>query len=284
MPDVQYPDEPNANPSAIRIEDLLAGDDAPVPAVREGLPRSFRMRADKHYVEMLDSPPPGDVKSSSTPSPSAKETARATSVENAEAVAAAVRAGSALEQSLAALRTSTTLLANRGGLASTVAAGLIRAEAWRATCLLQVSRFLRGEIAPSLKSVQASAVLEQVLDAIDAERRLRGITVERRVNLGDGRIVTDEQLIVGALSGFLMTMIGGIEATDDGITVTAESRGQDVTFIFALHNEGIEWVRHVDGFTRVVAGIGGTVALRGETPSRVSVTFPGSRTSRERPT
>ena len=60
MPDVQYPDDPISNPSAIRIEDLLGADDdaassPPVP-VREGLPRTFRMRADKHYVEMLDTP------------------------------------------------------------------------------------------------------------------------------------------------------------------------------------------------------------------------------------
>ena len=59
MPDVQYPDDPISNPSTIRIEDLLATDEttaAEQAPVREGLPRSFRMRADKHYVEMLDSP------------------------------------------------------------------------------------------------------------------------------------------------------------------------------------------------------------------------------------
>ena len=300
MPDVQYPDD--SSPSSIRIEDLLATDDTPSPAppaVREGLPRSFRMRADKHYVEMLDSPRPGDAKSSNStsavPAPSANETARATNDEppgpsqglhrsqeaaqNAEAVAAAVRAGSALEQSLSVLRTSTTLLANRGGLASSVAASLIRAEAWRATCLLQVSRFLRGEIAPTLKSVQASAVLEQVLDAVDAERRLRGISFERRINLGDGRIVTDEQLLVGALSGLLMAMISGSEAADAVVVVSAETRGHDVTFTFTARDENGDWACQLAGFTRVVSGIGGVAALPADSSSRVSVTFAAARSS-----
>ena len=280
MPDVQYPDDP-PTPPAIRIEDLLATDEAasPAPTVREGLPRSFRMRADKHYVEMLDSQPPGDAKSPSVAPPLAIEIPRATvESQDAEAVAAAVRAGSALEQSLSALRTSTNLLGNRGGLASTVAASLIKAEAWRATCLLQVSRFLRGEIVPSLRTVQASVVLEQVFDAVDAERRLRGITVDRRVNLGEGPIVTDEQLLVGALSGFLMAIIGGMEASDGVITVAAESRGQDVTFTFTAGTEVGELARQVAGFTRVVAGIGGTVALT-ENSRRVSVICPASRSA-----
>ena len=237
------------------------------------------MRADKHYVEMLDTPRPGDAKSSTTnvPAASANETARATAEgQDAEAVAVAVRAGSALEQSLSALRTSTNLLSNRGGLASSVAASLIRAEAWRATCLLQVSRFLRGEIAPSLRSVQASAVLDQVLDAVDAERRLRGIHFERLVTLGELRIVTDEQLLVGAMSGFLMAMIGGNETADAVVIVSAEARGQEVTFTFNGGNEGGDWVRQAAGYTRVVAGIGGTATLPADSSSRVSVAFARS--------
>lgn len=285
VPDVHYPDEPVPNPSSIRIEDLLAADQSSPPAtppVREGLPRSFRMRADKHYVEMLDAPQPAAAKESpvaspvaSTPTDPATEGARETRDE--EAIAAAARAGHDLAQSLSALRASSNLLNDRGGLASTVAANLIRAEAWRATCLLQASRFLRGEIAASSRSVQARATLDQALEAIEPERRLRAVVIDRRISVGDRRIATDEQLLVVVLSGLLMTMIARTEAEDAIVTISAEPRGNDVVFTFTPGADTDPyWPRQADrlGFTRVVAGIGGRVTIPSPESDRVCLTFP----------
>jgi hypothetical protein len=280
-PDVHYPDEPVPNPSTIRIEDLLAADQsspAATPTVREGLPRSFRMRADKHYVEMLDAPQPATAKESPVaPTPMAPTTDAVRETGDEDAIAAAVRAGHDLAQSLSALRASSTLLNDRGGLAATVAANLIRAEAWRATCLLQASRFLRGEIAASSKPVHARAVLDQALDAIEAERRLRAVVIDRRMSLGDRRIETDEQLLVVALSGLLMTMIARTEAADAVVTISAEPRGNDVAFTFTPTAETDPyWARQAErlGFTRVVAGIGGRVTIPTPEADRVCLTFP----------
>jgi ParB-like chromosome segregation protein Spo0J len=39
------------------LEHLRIGDDPPIVPAREGLPPRYRMRADAHYVEQLDSPP-----------------------------------------------------------------------------------------------------------------------------------------------------------------------------------------------------------------------------------
>src|SRR5688572_14013831 len=140
VPDVQYPDD-LSNPSTIRIEDLLASDAADAPStetpVREGLPRSFRMRADKHYVEMLDGPPqrPAATEASSSAHPAGT---RAPDAIASTVDVAAAQASRDLAQSLSALRACTNLLSDRGpALTSSVAANLIRAEAWRATCLLQ---------------------------------------------------------------------------------------------------------------------------------------------------
>jgi hypothetical protein len=281
-PDVLYPDEPVPNPSTIRIEDLLAADHSVPPAtppVREGLPRSFRMRADKHYVEMLDTPQPAAVNESPVaPAPMAEAPQAARDVRDDEASAAAVRAGIDLAQSLSALRASSSLLNDRGGLAATVAGNLIRAEAWRSTCLLQASRFLRGEISPSSRSVQARAVLEQALDAIEAERRLRALVIDRDMNLGDRRIATDEQLLVIALSGLLMTMIARTETPAAVVTVSAEQRGNDVVFSLTPGADtDRDWTRDAErlGFTRVVAGIGGRVTTPSTEPGgRVCVAFP----------
>ena len=233
VPDVQYPDDPLSNPSAIRIEELLAGEEetsesSDAAPVREGLPRTFRMRADKHYVEMLDAPPRSAAKesSASTATPAPQE-----EVVDAAALAA-VQAGRDLAQSLAALLASTNLLSDRGpGLASTVAANLIRAEAWKSTCLLRVARFLRGELLPAPKPVRAQAIVDQLLKSIEPERRLRGVTIESRISVGDRSLSVDEDLFVAALSGLLLTTIGLTEEPSPlTVTVSAEAKGSDVIF------------------------------------------------------
>jgi hypothetical protein len=235
VPDVQYPDDPLSNPSAIRIEDILGGEEEttessnPAP-LREGLPRTFRMRADKHYVEMLDTPARSAAKETSvtTASPPAPREEDAVDA----AALAAVQAGRDLAQSLAALLASTSLLSDRGpALASTVAANLIRAEAWKATCLLRVARFLRGELLPAPKPIRAQVIVDQLLKSIEPERRLRGVTIDSRISVGDRSLSVDEDLFVAALSGLLMTTIGLTEEPSAfTVMLTAESKGSDVAF------------------------------------------------------
>ena len=284
MPDVQYPDDPISNPSTIRIEDLLATDEtaaAEQAPVREGLPRSFRMRADKHYVEMLDSP----AARGETRPPRSADTAKATAAESSAkddgTATAAAQAGRDLAQSLAALRACTNLLSDRGpALASAVAANLIRAEAWRATCLLQTSRFLRGELIPAPKSVSTHAVVDQVLRSIEAERRLRGISVDEQVTVGDSRVAVDEELMVGALSGLLLATIAlQDEQAPLTLTVAVESHAEEVVFkvsqgqVRASSNWSTDSLL-VAAAARIVAASGGrlaVVSLTAGTDVRVSL-------------
>ena len=240
MPDVQYPDDPISNPAALRIEDLLGADDdaappSPAEPVREGLPRTFRMRADKHYVEMLDTPSPRSASESPAPATSSTRRTEAATTPVDPTAVAAVQAGRDLAQALSALRASTNLLSDRGpALASTVAANLIRAEAWRATCLLQTARFLRGEISPAPKPVQAQAIIGQVLKSIEPERRLRGISIEERIDVGDVRVQADEDLLVNALSGLLMATIAlADDQSPFAVTASAGRRGDEVVVAIA---------------------------------------------------
>lgn len=231
MPDVQVPDDPTPDPSALRIEDLLASDDTEAargaPPAREGLPRSFRMRADKHYVEMLDAPAPRTGAEAPLVSRRAQPTADP-AVD--EAARAARDAATEMAQALAALRASTNLLSDRGaGLAATVAPHLIRAELWRATCLLQGSRFLRGELTLSPRPVRAREILDAALTAIGPERRLRAVALDERLEVGDQRILADEELLVCAVSGLLTATIGLLDGRPDAaIAVSAETVGQEV--------------------------------------------------------
>ena len=271
MPDVQYPDDPLSNPSAIRIEDILGGEEESAESpdaapVREGLPRTFRMRADKHYVEMLDTPPqrPTGKEPSVTPA------AAVGHEESIDAGAlAAVQAGRDLAQSLAALLASTNLLSDRGpALASTVAANLIRAEAWRATCLLRVARFLRGELLPAPKPVRAQAIVDQLLKSIEPERRLRGVAIDARVSVGDRVLSVDEDLLLTALSGLLMATIGLTEEPSAfTVTVTAEAKGSDVVFGISQNQAPApsNWTTGgaLTSGTRIVAAFKGRVTANG---------------------
>ncbi len=277
---MQFPDEPVSSPSAIRIEDLLAADDAPaqpvVPA-REGLPRSFRMRADKHYVEMLDAPPP--KVETAEPTVSAPRTAEPEDADP-EATAAAIQAGRDLAQSLAALRASTNLLSERTpALASTVAANLIRAESWRASCLLQVSRFLRGEIVAAPKPVRVQRIFDEIFKSIEPERRLRSLVVEERISVADSRIIADEELLICALSGLLMATAGLTEEPTFAITVTAELRGTDVICSIAQDqvrppsNWRTDWA--AAGAARVLATCNGRLAMGAtSTGTEIRITIP----------
>jgi hypothetical protein len=271
VPDVQYPDDPISNPSTIRIEDLLATDEtaaAEQAPVREGLPRSFRMRADKHYVEMLDSPAARAEARPQRGADAAKATAAESSAKEDGTATAAAQAGRDLAQSLAALRACTNLLSDRGpALASAVAGNLIRAEAWRATCLLQTSRFLRGELIPTPKSVLTHAVVDQVLRSIAAERRLRGISVDEQVTVGDSRVVIDEELMVGALSGLLLATIAlQDEQAPLTLTVAVESHAEEVVFkvsqaqVRASSNWSTDSLL-VAAAARIVAASGGRLAV-----------------------
>jgi hypothetical protein len=270
VPDVQYPDDTSSNPSTIRIEDLLATDEASpstgqVPA-REGLPRSFRMRADKHYVEMLDSPAPrpdGRQPTADTPSVAVPESAA-----EAATAMASVQAGRDLAKSLAALRACTNLLSDRGpALASAVAGNLIRAEVWRATCLLQTARLLRNEIVPVPKPVATHAIVDQIVKSIEPERRLRGITLDEQVSVGDSRITVDEELMVGALSALLLATIAlQDEQAPLTVTLAVESHAAEVVFKVAQGQQRApsDWRTEsllIASAARLVAASGGRMAV-----------------------
>jgi hypothetical protein len=244
------------------------------------------MRADKHYVEMLDSPAPraeGRQQPAGDAPPASVSDSVARAIE--PAADAAAQAGRDLAQSLAALRTCTHLLSDRGpALASAVAANLIRAEAWRATCLLQASRFLRGEIAPAANSVSTLAIVDHVLKAIEPERRLRGVTVDDQISVGESRIAVDEELMVGALSGLMLATIAlQDEQAPLTVTLAVESHAAEVVFMVAQGQVRAPSAWAADSLpvaaaARLVAASGGRLAVVSTGPGTdVRVSLPRDR-------
>jgi len=279
VPDVQYPDDSRSN-SPIRIEEILTGDEETpsAPPVREGLPRTFRMRADKHYVEMLDTLP-----QRSTDAEAASATSRQSDTSRGDIDAgleASIAAGRDLAQSLATLRTSTNLLTDGGpALAATVAANLIRAEAWRATCLLKVAQFLRGELTPTLRIVRARAIAEQVIASIEPERRLRGVTLDAQMDVGESVLSADGDLLVTALSGVLMaTMALAPDPSEFVVVFSAETRGAEVIFTIAQDQARVpsNWISEAVGAAaeRIITSSKGRLAIATSTGSEVRATVP----------
>ena len=76
--------------------------------------------------------------------------------------------------------------------------------------------------------------MDQVLKSIEPERRLRGISIDERIAVDDSRIVVDEELMVGALSGLLLATIAlQDDQSEFVVTMRAEARGGEVVFSVA---------------------------------------------------
>jgi hypothetical protein len=295
--------------STVPVEDILTSCEAGEPApAREGLSPTFRMRADKHYVDFLDALPPSfnielvpvrkieprghdraepdpalvesirrhgvlqplivqtrngrfrllagekrlaaaiaaglrDVPCTSrqVDDEVARELAAAANLFVGEgdrasrkttADAAGVEAGSELGRSLSALGLCANLLADPGSaFTQSVAANLMRAEIWRATCLLQALRVLRAEGPVSRKRVAVQGLVTRVLESVEPERRLRGVILNRQVNLSHSKIHADEQLLLCGLSGLLMATFGLVEGANAQVSVLARlDPGGDFNF------------------------------------------------------
>ena len=281
------------------------------PAPREGLPATFRMRADAHYVDWLDaSPPPARMeviavgrierRDGAQPEPPAalvesirrygvlqplivqsrqgrlrvvsghKRLAAATAAglrevpclvrdvddESADRIAAAANvfaavseaesakpaddstsadAGIELARSLANLQRSASLLTDPASeFTYGVGTNLMRAEIWRATCLLQSVRFLRGELPVARRRLAVQPLVGRVLQVVEPERRLRGVGLNRQLTLSHSRIQGDEELLVCALSSLVSATFGLVDGADAQVTVLARlDPGGDFVFSVA---------------------------------------------------
>jgi hypothetical protein len=136
---------------------------------------------------------------------------------------------------LSALTTCTTLLTNAvSELTRDVAADVVRAELWRATCLHQFVRLLRSEIPVRCTPTPVQSLVARVLEAIEPERRVRGVLINRQLTLSHGRIDTDEDLLVCALSSLLVATFGLVHGRTAEVTVLGRlDPGGDFTFSVA---------------------------------------------------
>lgn len=201
-------DDPQESTLSSFDDFLPSGESEPPPSrFREGLPSGYRMRADAHYVEQLETARP-------LPSAAPRRTT---------APGSATSEGDVLT-SLHAISSCAALVDDEvTGLTRRVATSLIRAEAWRSTCLLQASRILRQGIAPTRRSTSVRRLVSRVVESVEHERRLRGVQMDTLVSVADSHtVIGQEDTLVFVLSGLtLLTIELAATASDGSVLIAA---------------------------------------------------------------
>ncbi len=193
----------------------------PQTPLREGLPPTYRMRADSHYVDLIEGRATQSQKTSATPAPVHDATPRAT-----ESADPTLHAGSDLAQALATLTGCAALLSDApSDLSRAVVSDLIKAEAWRASALLHATRVVRRELSITRSAVSVAGMLDKVMSGFQPERRVRALSIDARSTLPYGAVVVgDEQMMTGAISCAVLATLAVVRNVPDArVTVSATS-------------------------------------------------------------
>lgn len=184
---VVFPDD-EADPPADEFGEPSTEDDAgPVPR-REGLPPSFSMRHEPHYVDALFEPRPA--------------VRQAVSPAAAEPAWLAAAAG-AIVESLGSMTRVLESVPRRGrSLHDRVALELLRAETARARCVADAVAVLYADLLPALDEVDLVATVASVLDGFAFEDRLSGLTPAARPE-GACRVFGDPDLLRTAIAALV---------------------------------------------------------------------------------
>ncbi len=209
---------------------------APPSRVREGLPPSYRMRAEPHYVEaVLDrvltasEPAPAPSVAAATPAPPPVPEP----VVAAQATAGTLTvAATALADAFDAIQAALRDVPLRGRpLRDRVAIELARAEATRGRWLADAAVVLQVEPLPALDEVDLLRLLGQVFEAMGPENRLSGGAAAMPVPTGSCPVFGDERLLTTALGAMFAGVRALIEDRGDArkVSVTLGPRREAAT-------------------------------------------------------
>jgi hypothetical protein len=132
-------------------------------------------------------------------------------------------------RSLAAAEACVPLLAQSTGLMRLAALDVVKAETARAGGLLQLLRFLRGDISLPITAVSTAVVIQRIAQAAEAERRLRGVSLVTRSSVADATCTGDETLLTNTVLALLLITFGLIEGVQNArvtLAVTVNDRSE----------------------------------------------------------
>ena len=138
--------------------------------------------------------------------------------------------------------------------ASGMIAGRVRdiagAEMARAAILLQMWRFLEGELALGQTVLSVPSLVRHAIALVESESVLRGIVVSTPTPLPDLQVQGDEALFVDVLRGLLLTTFTLLDDVENPLVVvtTNESAGRCVLAVGQTHVTAPRgWSSHASG-------------------------------------
>ena len=182
------------------LMDVRPGSDRKKPE-REGLPPTYRMRADAHYVDQLS--------------------ARASS--NAVVERPISDLLSAIAENLATIESAASALAaDNSAMARRVNLDLVKSHAARGSWLIRAQEQLQNGQKVQLRNRPIGFLLDQVRSSLAAECRLIGIGLKVLTNDWNAVVAVDERAFITAVTG---AVFGTIELLNGAEQPTITIRG-----------------------------------------------------------
>jgi hypothetical protein len=164
--------------------------------VREGLPSTYRMRADAHYVDQLGS-------KRAEPAHDGGRRADALLAQLAQAIGT-------IESTAAALGADPSVVARRVNL------DLIKSHAWRAAWLIRADAIARGARQAQLRRRPLGSLLGQLRTGFAPDCRLQGIQLQIHTADWDAVIAADEEVLLTGMSAAVLATMDLIGAGESG--------------------------------------------------------------------
>ncbi len=234
--------EPEGDTDGVRARGTAHGERRDLPAasasVREGLPPSYRMRHEPHYVDALvaRSVPAARVAPVAPvavePPPVTVVAAPAAAAVVIEAPRSLADAAAALADAFDAIQAALRDLPTRGRpLRDRVTIELARAEATRGRWLADAAAVMQHEPIPALDEVDLARVLRVVVEAHGPESRLTGGDAALPLPVGTCPVFGDERLLTTAVGAALAAMRAVIEDRGDArkMAITLSPRLEPAT-------------------------------------------------------
>lgn len=221
----------------------FAPEDAPNPAPREreGLPASYRMRADAHYVEQL-----GGRRAERERERERGEAPRqSASAEPGEAThdpEVRERRGdrilAQLQEELATLASASAMLSNSSALARRLGADLVRVETWRASWLVKAHALVDARERAYLRARPVGPIVEQLRQGLMPECRLAGVTLQVSATDWNATVHTDESVLSAGITGAVLATLGLLGQQEGAvIRVTFEAAGGELRSVDVQQDE-----------------------------------------------
>jgi hypothetical protein len=205
---------------------------------REGLPPSYRMRADAHYVDQLTSRR-GDRLATDMTRPPSHEIDAANGYEPPDRDRLRLQLMAKLTDGLGAIASASALLAGDASpLARRANIDVIRAEAWRASWLVAAQGLLEGGNRHQIRPRQVGGLLERIRQGFAPECRLGGATLQIAAADWSTTVAVDEAALATGITGAVIATFGVLGHVEGAtVTISVETAAGELRSIDVAQDE-----------------------------------------------